>query len=195
MRLRYDRVEGQSTKYKVQSLMRQEIHLPKRNQVLRPSTIQIERELEVLTQIMDNQFRIPVLGWRFGLNAIIDLIPEFGDIITTIVAFYILVSAVRYRVPKITLLRMGLTIAIYFIGGLIPFFGYLFAVWWKPNVRNLNLLRERATVSGEQARRGRTSDWVFVAVIVGLVATLFVGSIVLTISIWWYIATHFQFGM
>jgi hypothetical protein len=166
-----------------------------RQRVLKPSTIQIERELEVLTQIMDNQFRIPMLGWRFGLNAIIDLIPEFGDIITTIVAFYILISAVRYRVPKITLLRMGITIAIYFIVGLIPFFGYLFAVWWKPNVRNLKLLRERATVSGEHAKRGRTSDWVFVAVIVGVVATLFVASIVLTITIWWYIATHFQFGM
>jgi len=176
-------------------MKREDLQAVARERVLKPSTVQIERELEVLTQIMDNQFRIPVLGWRFGLNAIIDLIPEFGDIITTIVAFYILISAVRYRVPKITLLRMGLTIAIYFIGGLIPFFGYVFAVWWKPNVRNLKLLRERATVSGEQAKRGRTSDWVFVAVIVGIVATLFVGSIVLTISIWWYIATHFQFGM
>jgi len=169
---------------------------PKRSQgVLHPTSIQIERELEVLSQIMDNQFRVPVLGWRFGLNAIIDLIPEFGDIITTIVAFYILVSAVRYRVPKITLLRMGLTIAIYFVGGLIPFIGYLFDVWWKPNVRNLKLLRERATVSKEQAKRGRTSDWVFVGLIVGTVAALLAGSIVLTISVWWYIATHLQFGM
>jgi uncharacterized protein DUF4112 len=176
-------------------MKREDLQAVARERVLKPTTVQIERELEVLTQIMDNQFRIPVLGWRFGLNAIIDLIPEFGDIITTIVALYILVSAVRYRVPKITLLRMGITIAIYFIAGLVPFFGYLFDVWWKPNVRNLKLLRERATVSGEEARRGRTSDWVFVAVIVGVVATLFVGSIVLTVSIWWYIATHFQFGM
>ena len=173
----------------------QQIHPRKRDNVLHPTTVQIERELEVLTRIMDDQFRIPVLGWRFGLNAIIDLIPEVGDIATTVVALYILVSAVRYRVPKITLLRMGLTIAIYFIVGLIPFFGYLFDVWWKPNVRNLRLLRERATVSGAEAKRGRTSDWVFVAVIVGIVVTLFVGSIVLTVSIWWYIATHFQFGM
>src|SRR5207302_9111650 len=93
--------------------------------VVKPTTVQIERELEVLSQIMDNQFRIPVLGWRFGLNAIIDLIPEFGDIATTIVAFYILVSAVRYRVPKITLLRMGVNIAIYFIVGILPFVGDL----------------------------------------------------------------------
>ena len=192
-----EHVQAQSTKYQAQNLMPayQELE-PKRSQgVLHPTSIQIERELEVLSQIMDNQFRVPVLGWRFGLNAIIDLIPEFGDIITTIVAFYILVSAVRYRVPKITLLRMGLTIAIYFVGGLIPFIGYLFDVWWKPNVRNLKLLRERATVSKEQAKRGRTSDWVFVGLIIGTVAALLAGSIVLTISVWWYIATHLQFGM
>src|SRR5437016_14181741 len=135
--------------------------------MLRPSSIQIERELEVISQLMDNRFRVPVLGWRFGLNAIIDLIPEFGDIATTIVALYILVSAVRYRVTKITLLRMGLNIAIYFVGGLIPFAGDLFAAWWKPKIRNLNLLRGRETVSAEEARRGRTSDWFDVAVVVG----------------------------
>ncbi|PYS82005.1 MAG: hypothetical protein DMF70_08580, partial [Acidobacteria bacterium] len=58
--------------------------------VLRPTAIQVGRELEVLSQLMDNQFQVPVIGWRFGLNAIIDLIPEFGDIATTIVALYIL---------------------------------------------------------------------------------------------------------
>src|ERR1051326_29976 len=136
-------------------MKREDLQAVARERVLKPTTVQIERELEVLTQIMDNQFRIPVLGWRFGLNAIIDLIPQFGDIITTIVALYILISAVRYRVPKITLLRMGLTVALYFIVGLIPFLGYLFAVGCNQNVRSLNLLRSRATVSGEQAKRGR----------------------------------------
>lgn len=163
--------------------------------VLRPHPVQIERELQVLSQIMDNQFRIPILEWRFGLNAIIDLIPEFGDIATTIVALYILVAAVRYRVPKITLLRMGLNIAIYFIGGLLPFVGYLFDVWWKPNIRNLNLLRERATVSAEDAKRARKSDWLFVSIIVGSVVLLFFGSIALTFLVWWYIATHLQLAM
>ena len=162
--------------------------------VVKPTTVQIERELEVLSQIMDNQFRIPVLGWRFGLNAIIDLIPEFGDIATTIVALYILVSAVRYRVPKITLLRMGLNIAIYFLVGILPFVGDLFDAWWKPNIRNINLLRRRATVSAAEAKLGRTSDWLFVSVIVGGLATLLLGSIALTIAVWWYIATHMQFG-
>ncbi len=175
----------------------QEIELARKpsHAVLRPTAIQVNRELEVLSQLMDNQFRVPVIGWRFGLNAVIDLIPEFGDIATTIVALYILVSAVRYRVPKITLLRMGLNIAIYFIGGLVPFAGDLFDAWWKPNIRNINLLRRRATVSADEAKRGRASDWVFVSLIVGGLLTLLFGSITLTFLIFWYIATHLQFGM
>ncbi len=174
-----------------------EIELARRpsHAVLRPTAIQVDRELEVLSQLMDNQFQIPVIGWRFGLNAVIDLIPEFGDIATTIVALYILISAVRYRVPKITLLRMGMNIAIYLVGGLVPFAGDLFDAWWKPNIRNINLLRRRATVSAAEAKRARSSDWIFVSVIVGGVLALLFGSIALTLLIFWYIASHMQFGV
>ncbi len=173
----------------------QEIEVARRpsHAVLRPTAIQVDRELEVLSRLMDNQFQVPVIGWRFGLNAIIDLIPEVGDIATTIVALYILISAVRYRVPKITLLRMGLNIAIYFVVGLVPFGGDLFDAWWKPNIRNIKLLRGRATVSAEEARRGRTSDWLFVAVIVGALLALLFGSIALSVFFFWYVATHLQF--
>jgi hypothetical protein len=59
---------------------------------------------------MDSQFALPVLGWRFGLNVIIDLIPGIGDVASSLIALYVLISAVRYRVPKITLLRMALNI-------------------------------------------------------------------------------------
>ena len=163
--------------------------------VLRPKPVQIERELEVLSQIMDNQFRIPVLGWRFGMNAIIDLIPQFGDVATTIVALYVLVSAVRYRVPKITLLRMGLNIAMYFVVGLVPLAGDLFGAWWKPNIRNINLLRRRATVSAAEARRGRTSDWLFVALIAGGLMAMLFGSVALTLFFFWYVATHVRLAM
>lgn len=164
-------------------------------QVLRPTSVQIERELEVLSQLMDNQFRIPVLGWRFGLNAIIDLVPWFGDVATTIVALYVLVSAVRYRVPKITLLRMGVNIAIYFVGNMVPLAGDLFAAWWKPNIRNINLMRRRATVSAAEAKRGRTSDWLFVGLIVGGLLALLFTAIALTTLFFWYVATHMRLAM
>ena len=118
---------------------------------------------------MDDLFRVPVIGWRFGLDAVIGLIPGFGDTATSLVSFYILAAAVRYRVPKITLLRMGLNIAIDYVVGSLPVVGDVADAWWKSNHMNIELLKKRATVSVEEARSGRISDWLFVgAIILGL---------------------------
>lgn len=120
---------------------------------------------------MDDLFRVPVLGWRFGLDALIGLVPGLGDTSTSLVSFYVLASAVRYRVPKITLLRMGLNIGIDYVVGALPIVGDFADAWWKSNRKNLELLQKRATVSAEEARSGKASDWLFVGgIIVGLAA-------------------------
>ncbi len=115
---------------------------------------------------MDDLFRVPVLGWRFGLDALIGLIPGLGDTATSLVSFYILAAAVRYRVPKITLLRMGLNIGIDYAVGSLPLVGDVLDAWWKSNHKNLDLLKERATVSADEARAGKASDWLFVGGII-----------------------------
>ena len=128
---------------------------------------------------MDDLFRVPVLGWRFGLDALIGLVPGLGDTSTALVSFYILASAVRYRVPKITLLRMGLNIGIDYVVGSLPVVGDFADAWWKSNRMNLELLQKRATVSAEEARSGRASDWLFVGgIIVGLAALAFTSAFV-----------------
>jgi len=140
----------------------------------------VDPNIERLSWLMDDLFRIPVLGWRFGLDAIIGLIPALGDTTTSLVSFYILASAVRYRVPKITLLRMGLNIAIDYVVGSLPVVGDLFDAWWKSNQMNVELLRRRALISA-QAETGKASDWLFVgAIIVGLIG-LAIGSAVLSV--------------
>jgi hypothetical protein len=126
----------------------------------------VEKSLEQLSWLMDDLIRVPGLGWRFGLDALIGLIPGVGDTATSLVSFYILAAAVRYRVPKITLLRMGLNIGIDYVLGSLPVVGDLFDAWWKSNQMNVELLKKRATVNAAAARKGRTSDWLFVGVII-----------------------------
>jgi hypothetical protein len=136
----------------------------------------IEKSLEQLSWLMDDLFRIPVVGWRFGLDALVGLIPGFGDTATSLVSFYILAAAVRYRVPKITLLRMGMNIGIDYLVGSLPVVGDVADAWWKSNQINIDLLKKRATVSVEEARSGRVSDWLFVGgIILGLIV-LAIGS-------------------
>jgi hypothetical protein len=139
-------------------------------------SVKVDESLERLGWLMDDLIRVPGLGWRFGLDALVGLIPGFGDTATSLVSFYILVSAVRYRVPKVTLLRMGLNLAIDYLVGSLPVVGDLFDAWWKSNQMNVELLSKRATVSADEARQGTLSDWLFVALIILLLAGLAIGA-------------------
>src|SRR4030095_9662064 len=137
----------------------------------RARAVEVEQSLERLAWLLDDLFRIPGLGWRVGLDAVVGLIPGVGDTATTLASLYVLTSAVRYRVPKVTLLRMGLNLGIDYAVGSLPLVGDLFDAWWKSNQKNIELLRERATVSANEARQGRISDWLFVGfIMIALVA-------------------------
>jgi hypothetical protein len=155
-------------------------------------SVTIEDSLERLSWLMDDLIRVPGLGWRFGLDAIVGLIPGFGDTATSLVSFYILVAAVRYRVPKVTLLRMGMNIGIDYLVGSLPLVGDLFDAWWKSNQMNVELLRKRATVSASEARQGTLSDWLFVALIILLLAGLVIGAAAVSFYLLLLIAGQFS---
>ena len=164
------------------------------SQMLDPSerSVKVDESLERLSWLLDDLIRIPGLGWRFGLDALVGLIPGFGDTATSLASFYILVSAVRYRVPKITLLRMGLNIAIDYLVGSFPVVGDVFDAWWKSNQMNVELLSKRATVSADEARQGRISDWLFVGLIILVLAGLAIGSAAVSIYLLFLISGQFS---
>lgn len=145
------------------------------------NSLTIEKNTERLGWLLDDLFRVPILGWRFGLDALVGLIPGIGDTGTALASFYILASAVRHGVPKITLLRMGLNIGFDYLLGALPLVGDVADVFWKSNQKNIALLRKRATVSAEEARAGTMSDWIFVGGIMVLLIGLGLASAVVSI--------------
>jgi hypothetical protein len=160
----------------------------------RAREIKIDESLERLSWLMDDLIRIPGLNWRIGLDALVGLIPGFGDTATSLVSFYILASAVRYRVPKVTLLRMGVNLGIDYLVGSFPVVGDLFDAWWKSNQRNVELLNKRATVSADEAREGKISDWLFVGLIILLLIGLVLGAAAVSIYLLLQVANLFAQG-
>jgi hypothetical protein len=141
--------------------------------------IEIEDGLESLSKYLDDWVKIPVVGWRFGLDALIGLIPNVGDTVTSLASFYILIAGVRYGVPKITLLRMAFNIGLDYVVGVIPFIGDAFDFFWKANKQNMDLIRERGTGKN----KGTTGDYVFVFAIIGILIAILIGSILLSLFI------------
>lgn len=147
------------------------------------SEVEIEKGLDDLARYLDGLFKVPGTDWRFGLDALIGLVPNIGDTLTLLPALYILVSGVRYGVPKITLLRMAMNLGLDYVVGSIPLIGDAFDFVWKANQRNMELIRTRARGRGE----GTAGDYAFIFVLIGLLLIILIGSIVVSGLILYYV--------
>jgi len=132
-----------------------------------------------LADLLDQRFTIPGTSIRIGLDPIVSLIPGVGDLLANLTGSVILVIAAQLGVPKIVLTRMGINIAINTLLGAVPFFGDVISIWYRSNVKNVELLERYV---GKESKRADSKDWLFViALIVGLL--LLLGGIVV-FGIW-----------
>lgn len=99
------------------------------------------QRLERVADLTDTRFRIPVIGVRVGLDAILGLIPVIGDGLGALISLYLFVEAVRLGAPWWLRGRMLVNIAFDFLIGLIPLVGDVADVAWRANTRNTRLLR------------------------------------------------------
>ncbi|QDG51463.1 DUF4112 domain-containing protein [Persicimonas caeni] len=106
---------------------------------------QLERSLgrlDRLARLMDDQFELPVVRWRVGLDPIIGLIPGGGDWATWVVGVYIFWSSLRLGVPRRILTRQVINLTIDLVTGYVPALGDLFDAAFKANRRNVDLVLE-----------------------------------------------------
>lgn len=137
-----------------------------------------DENLEHLVALLDDIFRIPMTGIRFGLDPVIGLIPGVGDWITGAVSFLIIVAAWQRRLPQVAMVRMVVNIGIDSLVGTVPVVGDAFDVGWKSNRKNFTLLQAYR----EPKRRSQTwRDWAFLLFLVGTVGLLLVAPFVLLI--------------
>ena len=95
-----------------------------------------------LAQLMDAQFS--VAGVKFGLDAIVGLIPVVGDAVTATASFYPIWVARRHNLGRTVQARMALNVLIDVVPGMIPLVGDLIDVAYKANLKNLKLLERAA---------------------------------------------------
>lgn len=98
-------------------------------------------DLERLADLMDSRFRVPGTDIRFGLDAVLGLVPGVGDGLVSLPGVYIIVRAHRMGAPFLLLSRMALNLTIDLVVGAIPLLGDLFDVGFRANRRNVALLR------------------------------------------------------
>jgi hypothetical protein len=134
-----------------------------------------DENLDFLSHVLDDWFRVPGTSIRFGLDGIIGLVPGLGDIIGGLASTIIVFAAWVRGVPYITLVRMVVNIGIEVLLGTIPLLGDAFDIAWKANRRNYALIVRHL----EQQRRQTWKDWVFLLLIAATLSAIFLAPIFL----------------
>jgi hypothetical protein len=127
------------------------------------------KRLDSLSHLLDNSIRVPGTNARFGADAVIGLVPGFGDAAGALMSAYIVLQAARLGAPAASLVRMLLNVGIEALFGAVPVLGDLFDAAFKANARNVAILRSELAKPGSTRR---SSTGVVLAVVVALVVIL-----------------------
>jgi hypothetical protein len=146
-----------------------------------------DEQLDTLARVLDDIFEIPGTGIRFGLDAIVGLIPGIGDMITAAAGMLIVYAAWNRGLPKVTMGRMVANIAIDSLVGSMPIVGDIFDVAWKANRKNYELLtRARSGVS----RQHTLQDWLFL----GLLLLMILGIVAIPLAVLYFLIYKMRHG-
>ena len=130
---------------------------------------------------LDDCLRIPGTGFRFGLDAIVGVVPIAGDALGFAVSVLTITRAARDGVPRGLLLKMGRNVVIDLLGSLLPVFGDVFDAAFKAHRRNVNLLRRHYAAQLPAEAPRRRAPW-----FVGALATLAVSALIWTCWQHWH---------
>jgi hypothetical protein len=98
--------------------------------------------LDSLSRLLDIAFLVPGTNIRFGVEAILRLVPGIGDVAASALSCWVLYEAHRLGVPRLLLGRMIGNVVVEGLAGAVPLAGDLFDIGWRANRRNVKLLRE-----------------------------------------------------
>lgn len=137
-------------------------------------------QARALAKLLDRAVRIPGTNIRFGLDAVLGLIPGGGDVAGAVFSTWLIMLGAQMGLPRHVIARMVANVAIDTFGGSVPIIGDLFDVAWKSNSRNLELLEQFA---GSPSGTGRLMSRKALVVAIAAVGVLLIAGIWLAVVI------------
>jgi hypothetical protein len=101
------------------------------------------RRMDLVANLLDTAFVLPGTNRKFGIDAIIGLVPGVGDVITTVLSTYIIWEARNLGVSRLALGRMMTNLALHASIGALPVIGDIFDAFFRVNQRNMRIVRSQ----------------------------------------------------
>ena len=103
--------------------------------------------LRQLSENLDESFTIPGTNIKFGIDALIGLVPGGGDLIGGLFSLYLLRTAIKMKLPNSAILSIMFNVIIDTTIGIVPVIGDIFDIFWKSNKRNMRIIEKNLVKS------------------------------------------------
>ena len=107
------------------------------------------RRIRKIAKLLDTAIGIPGTKFRIGLDPILGLIPGGGDLVGAAISAYMIYLATSFGLEKSKINQMIKNIALETTVGFVPIVGDLFDVYFKANIRNLDILEQHLAQTDE----------------------------------------------
>jgi len=131
--------------------------------------------LDRAADVLDNKFRFPGTNFRFGIDAIIGLIPYIGDVFTILIGTGLVTIMYRKGASGKLIFKMLFNLATDAIIGVIPVLGDIFDFRFRSHRRNIELMHEHY-VEG----RYEGSAWLSIIIFLLLILLMIFGFVYMT---------------
>lgn len=129
--------------------------------------------------LMDEALPIPGTRRRIGVDAGLSLVPAVGEVVGGFLSAWIIVGALRHRVPFRRVTKMVLYVLLDMSIGSIPILGTIFDWLFEENVLNLNaLLRYRDRTQAPRTIPEIAGAATIVFAIIFIAAVIMIGVVV-----------------
>jgi hypothetical protein len=135
--------------------------------------------VRAISKVMDTAFTLPGTNFKFGVDAVVGLIPVVGDVVGGVIGTYIIFVAAKMGVPKPVLTRMLMNVGADAVAGAVPVVGDALDAAWRANAMNVRLLEQ----SLAEPRAARRQSWALMLGLIAAVIGIVAASVALTVWI------------
>ncbi len=114
----------------------------------KPHLVRVYARLSAVEYWLERAIEIPGLRRKFGIDAVLGLVPGIGDALAGTLGAYILLEAWRAGLPKGQLLRMAMRLGMDTGVGMIPVAGDLWDFFYAANSKNLKTIKAHLETQG-----------------------------------------------
>jgi len=100
----------------------------------------IRNRIEMMEQVLERSFTLPVINRKIGLDFALGLVPVVGDVVTGAMGLYIVWEARNLGMSRFQLARMVANVGFDSLLGAVPLVGDVFDMFWRSNTRNLKII-------------------------------------------------------